>query len=402
MGKSIIAAARTAAQEMGKRKEFMIKKTYFSRIVCFTLACVCILGGCSGNGRKIQADSENSQGQAQTAIEDEESPTQAVLGNEEGQTQTAIEEEESLAQAVSEDGQSQEQSDSEDGQGALEDGHKKEQPSSEESRPEAQEILEEDWQEYFEGLNGAAVVYDVSEMRYTVFNTELARTRRSPCSTFKIISSLAALERGIIEPDDSVHTWSGEVFWNEDWNRDIGFQEAFKTSCVWYFREIIDEIGQEAMQEELDRLQYGNRDISDWEGRLNTNNNNRALTGFWIESSLMVSPKEQTEVMERIFGEDSVYSEKTLKQLKQVMLVPDSDYDGNTSDISIYGKTGMGKEKGIVVDAWFSGFAQHGDRNIYFCVYLGRTNDKNVSSAVAKDIAMRIMSDYCSPGEETL
>ena len=62
----------------------------------------------------------------------------------------------------------------------------------------------------------------------------------------------------------------------------------------------------------------------------------------------------------------------------------------------------MGKEKGIVVDAWFSGFAQHGDRNIYFCVYLGRTNDKNVSSAVAKDIAMRIMSDYCSPGEETL
>ena len=298
MGKSIIAAARTAAQEMGKRKEFMIKKTYFSRIVCFTLACVCILGGCSGNGRKIQADSENSQ----------------------GQTQTAIEEEESLAQAVSEDGQSQEQSDSEDGQGALEDGHKKEQPSSEESRPEAQEILEEDWQEYFEGLNGAAVVYDVSEMRYTVFNTELARTRRSSCSTFKIISSLAALERGIIEPDDSVHTWSGEVFWNEDWNRDIGFQEAFKTSCVWYFREIIDEIGQEAMQEELDRLQYGNRDISDWEGRLNTNNNNRALTGFWIESSLMVSPKEQTEVMERIFGEDSVYSEKTLKQLKQVML----------------------------------------------------------------------------------
>ena len=58
---------------------------------------------------------------------------------------------------------------------------------------------------------------------------------------------------------------------------------------------------------------------------MNTNNNNRALTGFWIESSLMISPKEQVEVMERIFGENSDYSEETQKELKQVMLVPEQD-----------------------------------------------------------------------------
>ena len=33
---------------------------------------------------------------------------------------------------------------------------------------------------------------------------------------------------------------------------------------------------------------------------MNTNNNNRTLTGFWIESSLTISPKEQVEVMERL------------------------------------------------------------------------------------------------------
>ena len=74
------------------------------------------------------------------------------------------------------------------------------------------------------------------------------------------------------------------------------------------------------MQKELDKLQYGNCDISDWEGRLNTNNSNRALTGFWIESSLMISPKEQVEVMEHIFGKESNYSEETQNTLKQVML----------------------------------------------------------------------------------
>lgn len=131
----------------------------------------------------------------------------------------------------------------------------------------------------------------------------------------------SALENKILDSDNSTRIWSGEKFWNEDWNKDIDFSEAFHTSCVWYYRQLIDDIGKDMMQKELDKLQYGNCDISDWEGRLNTNNDNRALTGFWIESSLMISPKEQVEVMERIFGEKSDYSEETQNELKKVMLV---------------------------------------------------------------------------------
>ena len=175
-----------------------------------------------------------------------------------------------------------------------------------------------------------------------IYNKELALTQRSPCSTFKIISSLIGLENGIIDPDNSVRPWSGEIFWNEDWNRDINFSDAFRTSCVWYFRQVTDDIGKVKMQNELNKLKYGNCDISDWEGKLNTNNNNRALTGFWIESSLKISPKEQVEVMERIFGTDSTYSERTQNILKQVMLISEE----NNTEISIYGKTGMGKSRG--------------------------------------------------------
>lgn len=255
---------------------------------------------------------------------------------------------------------------------------------------EAAEITEADWSAYFDGLNGAAVIYDAVENRYTIYNRELAQTRRSPCSTFKIVSSLTALENGIIEPEMSVRTWSGEIFWNENWNRDLDFEEAFHTSCVWYFREIIDEMGKEMIQKTLDELCYGNCDVSDWEGRLNTNNNNRALTGFWIESSLEISPKEQAEVMERIFGSNSVYSEKTRKELKDVMLVPEESGDGTF----IYGKTGMGKAEGIVVDAWFTGFVERAEGNLYYCVYLGRTDGMNVSSAEAREIALRLLADY--------
>lgn len=253
------------------------------------------------------------------------------------------------------------------------------------------ETVEADWSEYFNGRNGTAVIYDPSNRRYTVYNQKLAETRSSPCSTFKIISSLIALENGIILPEDSTRTWSGERFWNEDWNKDIDFREAFRTSCVWYFRQVIDDIGKDRMQKELEKLQYGNCDISDWEGSLNTNNNNRALTGFWIESSLRISPKEQTAVMERIFGGNSDYSEETQNQLKQVMLVPEQD----RADFSIYGKTGMGKANGVVVDAWFTGFAESTEGTIYFCVRLGETEELEVSSTVAKEIAIEIVSDYC-------
>ena len=252
------------------------------------------------------------------------------------------------------------------------------------------EIVEADWSNYFKGLNGTAVVYDATNQQYTIYNRDLAFTESSPCSTFKIISSLIALENGIIEPENSTRTWSGEIFWNEDWNKDIDFPEAFRTSCVWYYRQVIDDIGQDLMKRELDRLQYGNCDISDWEGRLNTNNSNRALTGFWIESSLLISPVEQVEVMERIFGDNSAYSEETQAELKQVMLLPEID----GTDITIYGKTGMGKANGIVVDAWFTGFAESTTGKIYFCVRLGRSDGMNVSSQLAKEIATKVVSNY--------
>ena len=267
-----------------------------------------------------------------------------------------------------------------------------EEDAEEEPEEEAEpQTMDEDWSSYFGGLTGAAVIYDRAENRYAVYNGELAGTRRSPCSTFKIISSLIGLEQGIILPDDSVRTWSGEMFWNEDWNRDIGFEDAFRTSCVWYFREVIDEIGRETMQKELEKLAYGNCDISDWKGEQNTNNSNRALTGFWIESSLKISPKEQTEVMERIFGENSTYSEETIEILKEVMRLPE-EYG---TDIPVYGKTGMGKTDGITVDAWFTGFAETSEESVYFCVYLGQSEERDATSAAARDIAVQIISDYC-------
>lgn len=342
-----------------------MKKNLYFKVVCWLLAGAFALAGCadgSSGGDKVlmengeqRVSDETNKGQGEAGISAEDSIE--VEGSVEAETsvEDSTEAGASFGAEVS----------------SVPEASSEPEASVEGMEPE---IVDADWSEYFNGLNGEAVVYDVSNRRYTMYNGEQAMEGRSPCSTFKIISSLIGLENGIIVPEDSVREWSGETFWNEDWNKDIDFAEAFRTSCVWYYRQVIDDIGKELMQRELDKLQYGNCDISDWEGRLNTNNNNRALTGFWIESSLLISPKEQVEVMERIFGENSDYSEAARKELKQVMLV--SDQDG--TEVPVYGKTGMGMAEGIVVDAWFTGFAEGEEGNLYFCVHLGRTDNMDV------------------------
>lgn len=352
----------------------MKKSNLFPHIICFLFAlCIIILAGCSKENEHFEEQTPTQMDAIEEITHAEEPPADEaaqITWETTGELQETTE-------AVADEAAQSEGTVSNEIQ----------------ETPETltEPIIEEpDWSNYFDGINGAAVLYDPTGQCYLIYNQELALTRRSPCSTFKIISSLIALESEIIVPNDSTRTWSGELFWNEEWNTNIDFIDAFHASCVWYFREVIDEIGQDMIQTELNNLQYGNCDISDWAGRLNTNNNNPVLTGFWIESSLLISPKEQTEVMERIFGGHAAYSEETLTQLQQVMLLPETA----ETAISIYGKTGMGKAYGIVVDAWFTGFADAADKRIYFCVYLGETEDQNVSSPRAREIAVKIVTDY--------
>lgn len=80
-------------------------------------------------------------------------------------------------------------------------------PKSEPENPQppTPTITESDWSEYFDGLNGTAVLYDASNNHFMFYQKELALTQSSPCSTFKIISSMIALENGILQPEDSTY-----------------------------------------------------------------------------------------------------------------------------------------------------------------------------------------------------
>ena len=236
-----------------------------------------------------------------------------------------------------------------------------------------------DLSDKFRGINGCAVIYNLDNNEYSIYNSSLCGQEASPYSTFKIISTLAGLNNGVIENEHSMMNYSGENYPLAEWNENVSLDKAFQISCIWYFRQIIDEVGQDEIQYELTQLEYGNCDISEWDG--SDVNPMPDLNGFWLGSSLKISPLEQVQVLKTIFEGESLYSAEDVALLKEIMLVSEDTK-------RIYGKTGSGPDG----EAWFVGFAEENGERIYFAIYLNdNTQANNVSGSTAKEIALDIM-----------
>lgn len=232
----------------------------------------------------------------------------------------------------------------------------------------------------FNSINGCAVLYSPSENKYSLYNKEMAEQEVSPYSTFKVISTLIGLHNNIIKDETSTMNYNGTQYPNTEWNGNLTLQQAFQTSCIWYFHQIIYGVGEEQVKKELSELEYGNCDVSEWEG--SSINPYEELNGFWLGSSLKISPYEQVAVLAKIFEGESFYDSDSVEILKKIMLIQDSE------ERKIYGKTGSSSNG----EAWFIGFTEKGQQREYFAIYLNDSSQKEqISSSVAKEIALKII-----------
>lgn len=239
-----------------------------------------------------------------------------------------------------------------------------------------------DYSDYFQGISGCAVMYDESSDTYFLYGKEKCEKQVSPLSTFKIISALAGLENNVLENQTSTMEYSGVKYPIGTWNSNLTLKEAFETSCVWYFRQVVDMVGQENIHAMLKEIQYGNCDISEWNG--SETNSLPELNGFWLESSLEISPKQQVVMLNYIFGSKNNFSTDNLEELKNIMYIAELDNG------SLYGKTGSGTDS----KAWFVGYIEKSDNKIYFAIYLDDMQNREVVSGnKAKEIAISILSN---------
>ena len=234
--------------------------------------------------------------------------------------------------------------------------------------------VDDSLKKYFDDnkVEGCFTMLSNSDGKVTVYNLKMDTTRYTPASTFKIVNSLIGLETGVISDEKMVIKWDGIKRWNEDWNKDLTMEQAFKVSSVPYYQEVARRIGKDTMQLWLDSLSYGNKNIGN------------KIDSFWLDNHLKISADEQLGLVKRLYFDQLPFQKRTQQIVRDVMLQED-----NTS-YSLSYKTGLGFDENKNSIGWLVGWIEE-NRHVYFFVTLVKSPDpqidmKSVRLNITKDI----------------
>lgn len=217
------------------------------------------------------------------------------------------------------------------------------------------EIEPVDLSRSFEGIDGPGtfVLLDGRTGRLRIHGEERARTRYLPASTFKIASSLIALETGVAEDLDLALPFDPEAtppadWWPESWRRDQTMRTAFRDSVYWYYQEIARRIGPERMRSHLTRWSYGNEEAGP------------EVDSFWLHGDLRISPLEQVDFLRRLHHGELGASERSTALVKELMLLEER------SGWRLSGKTGTSEATPTRERGWLVGWLEGPDGEVLF------------------------------------
>jgi beta-lactamase class D len=194
-------------------------------------------------------------------------------------------------------------------------------------------------------LSGSILIYDLNNNRTYEHNPQRNATAMIPASTFKIFNAMVALETGIMPNDVAVLTWDGIRRDPDVWNHDTNLRQAFKDSTVWFYQVLARRLGHERMQQFIDKVGYGNRQIG----------TALDIDRFWLQGPLKITPKAQIEFLQRLHQNKLPFSQRTIDLVKDIMVRE------QTPDYTLRGKTGYSTKPGL---GWFVGYLEQ-NKNVY-------------------------------------
>lgn len=200
-----------------------------------------------------------------------------------------------------------------------------------------------------------------------------------PCSTFKVALALMGFDAKILTDKDSpkwsfkkeyeanMQSWyKPEMAIKYGWHGEHTPATYIEKSVVWFSHKITQILGKEKFQDYINRLNYGNKDVSGTPGK------DDGLLNSWLETSLKISPQEQVEFLEKMLATSLDISQDA--QIKTAEIMVKKDQDGKPMEwngCKVYGKTGGGTG----CNRWFIGWVEKGDEKIIFAQYVGLTKD---------------------------
>jgi beta-lactamase class D len=208
-------------------------------------------------------------------------------------------------------------------------------------------------------MTGGVYVFHPKDNSWNVSDSVQLHQSFMPASTFKVITSMLALELGLVKDENEVLPWDKVVTDKPNWNHDMNMREALKLSTNWFYEGLVEEIGKDRMKQWLDKMEYPCNSIEDKDK-------------FWIEEGFEVTPQEQIVFFKRIHDNQLPFSQRTLDITKSIML----RYD--TLGVRVYAKTGWGTPPKQNI-GWYVGWVEKGDEINYFatCIQQPDPNSEN-------------------------
>ena len=238
--------------------------------------------------------------------------------------------------------------------------------------------IDDSLQKYFEEnkAEGCFTMMNNADGKVTVYNMQLDTMRFLPAATFKIVNSLIGVEIGTITDEKMVIKWDGIKRANDDWNKDLTMEEAFKVSAVPYYQEVARRIGKDTMQHWIDSLQYGNKKMGNH------------IDSFWLDNSLKISADEQLGLVKRLYFDQLPFQKRTQQIVRDAMIQED-----NTLYKLCY-KTGWGFDEQQNNIGWITGWVEE-NKHPYFFTLLVKTAAKNFDMKTATlNIMNGILKQY--------
>lgn len=198
----------------------------------------------------------------------------------------------------------------------------------------------------------------------TVLHREGACDRRlAPASTFKVPLAVMGYEAGILkDAQNPAWTWKPEFDAPQRDRKTVDPTIWERDSVLWYSREITRKMGQAAFAAAVNKLDYGNRDVSGAKGR------NNGLTHSWLGASLEISADEQARFIRGLVNDDLPVSGQAMAATRAIIpafrAADGSVVHGKTG--STWLRTGAGEYDRNRPLGWFVGWSRDKGRDIVF------------------------------------
>jgi beta-lactamase class D len=231
-----------------------------------------------------------------------------------------------------------------------------------------------EWEGFFKDhdADGAIVIVDTrtSQEIIYVFNSQRANQRYSPASTYKIPHTLFALDSEVVKDEFQMFSWDGVERTFQQHNQDQNLRSAMRSSAIWVYELFAKEIGDERAQQYLEKIQYGNADISTEHGT------------YWVDGNLSISAFEQVNLLQKLYRNELPFRLEHQLLLKDILIV---EADRNWI---LRAKTGWEGSYG-----WWVGWVEWPDGPVFFALNIdtpNRVKDLYKREAITREILQSI------------